>query len=167
VSSLIYDVTDKLIIDYRAREWCKLPYPGHDGKRGRPLGCPNYGKKKGCPPEAPLIENYADRGTSIFFMVTSFDLGKHMDRMKIIHPEWSDRQARCCLYWQAGVRKELESETKRVIKSGFGSIYTLCPEAMGVSVILTLLKLGIAIKVHPEKIVYKVSLICYPAKIQC
>lgn len=24
----VLDVTGKLVVDYRAREWCKLPYPG-------------------------------------------------------------------------------------------------------------------------------------------
>ncbi|KKK81159.1 hypothetical protein LCGC14_2816310, partial [marine sediment metagenome] len=33
----ILEVTNDLIIDHRAREWCKLPYPNH------PRGCPNYG----------------------------------------------------------------------------------------------------------------------------
>ena len=29
----------ELVIDMRAREWCKMTYPGH------PNGCPNYDHK--------------------------------------------------------------------------------------------------------------------------
>lgn len=28
-SRIIIDVTDTLVIDYDARKWCCLPYPGH------------------------------------------------------------------------------------------------------------------------------------------
>ena len=39
----------EVVVDYRARDWCRLPYPDH------PRGCPNFGRRADCPPMAPLI----------------------------------------------------------------------------------------------------------------
>ena len=146
----------ELVIDHRAREWCILSYPDH------PKGCPNYGKKKTCPPFAPLVENFVDIHNHLWFVTIEFDLISHIQRMLSLHPKWSNRQARCVLYWQPRVNRELLEATLRYNYTIWGSVFTLAPEAMGVNVIKTARKCGIPIKNHPIEKVYKIALIGYP-----
>ena len=145
-----FEVVD-LVIDYRAREWCKLPYPDH------PRGCPNFGQRASCPPEAPLVENHFDLSQPVWLIAVGFDLQHHIGRMRVKHPNWPDRQARCILYWQGSVNKELRSLTQYLVE-GTGRIYTLCPEAMGVQVIKTASRAGVPIRPRPTDYVYKVAL---------
>lgn len=153
----IIDVTGKLVIDLRAREWCKLPYPNH------PKGCPNYNTgRPDCPPNAPLIQDKFDLTKQHWFVIVDFDLKAHKERMKQSPPDWSDRQLGCCLYWQGKVRKELKEFAQEFVTENWGTEYSTCPEAMGIHVISTLNKLGIPIKKDIENVVYKVALIGYP-----
>lgn len=146
----------QLRVNMKAREWCKLPYPDH------PKGCPNYGYHKTCPPDAPLIENFIDIQKPMYLIVVEFNLGIHVRRMLQTHKGWSERQARCVLYWQAGVNKSLENECALFRWSHPFMLTTRCPEAMGVNVIATAQSVGIPIKVKPIEIVYKIALAGYP-----
>jgi hypothetical protein len=153
-----YSVTFKpnnLVIDMRAREWCKLPYLGH------PKGCPNYGKRNSCPPLAPLIHSFIDISRDMTIVIVEFNLQQQISYMLKLHPEWSDRQARCCLYWQGRVRRELHQAMSRIIESTAGLKGTDSPEAMGVQVIRTVKGLGFPISPQPKERVYKVGLIGY------
>jgi predicted metal-binding protein len=142
-----------LIIDYRAREWCKLPYPDH------PRGCPNYGIKSSCPPKAPLIEESFNLDKEIWLIIVEFNLHDHINHMKARHPEWSERQARCVLYWQPKVNKILKEACSKFSNTLSSSIFTTCPEALGVNVIQTVKNLGIPIHSRPKDIVFKVGLV--------
>ncbi len=146
---------EQLSINYKAREWCKLPYPDH------PKGCPNFGHHQTCPPEAPFIENFINLQKPIYLIVVEFNLGMHIRKMLQTHKGWSERQAKCVLYWQAGVNAQLEQECKLFKWSHPNMITTRCPEAMGVNVIATALKHDLPIKVHPKEIVYKIALAGY------
>lgn len=154
---MIIDVTGKLEINYRASEringqkaWCELPYPGHKN------GCPNYGKS--CP--FPRVEKKFDLSKRHWFAIIKFDLVNHMERMGTLHPKWSERQRRCVLYWQNGVRRKLDALCGSFVGGGVrGLIYHKIPEAMGVNVILTLRRMGIPIEIKPKKFVHKVALI--------
>lgn len=150
--SMSLDITGQLIVDYRAREWCKLPYPGH------PKGCPNFGHKATCPPQVCCIEGFIDLGKPMWLVVEAFDLRGHMDRMKATHPTWSNRQARCVLYWQASVNKRLQ-EACSVQAQHENGVYTVCPEAMGVNVILTAKQLGLPVHNRPRDVVFKIGLV--------
>ena len=150
---MIFKTTTKLVLDNRARDWCKLPYPDH------PKGCPNYGKKQGCPPQAPLVGDYFNLNEDHYFVVVQFDLGKHIERMKNKHPSWSDRQAKCVLYWQGGVNKALREECQFYVAQQGGLVYNLCPEAMGVNVIKTCKAMGLPIKLRPTDTVFKVGML--------
>ncbi len=151
----ILDITGKLFVDYKAREWCKLPYPDH------PQGCPNFNVRENCPPKVQLIENYMDFSKPHYFAIVTFNLQNHIQNMLALHPKWSDRQSRCCLYWQNGVRNQLE-DLCRLFKFEHPEVqYTLCPEAMGVNVIRTLKSNGIHVEVKPKISVRKVALISY------
>lgn len=148
---MILDVTNKLHINYRAREWCLLPYPGH------PKGCPNYGKKWCCPPKAKLLGDWLGDYKKAMLICVEFNLKEHQEKMLERHPHWSLRQARCLLYWQARVNKKLEEATWRFAPDTLNGV-TYCPEAMGLNVIATAQAAGLPIKTKPDNIIYKISL---------
>lgn len=149
------EVTGKLVVNHRARAWCTLPYPDH------PHGCPNFDRRSDCPPRAPRVEHWLDFARPHWFIIARFDLDRFAARMKSIHPNWSDRQCRCCLYWQNSVRKRLSSSCEVFQRSNNGVTFTLRPEAMGIDVISTALKLGIPIEPRPRGIVHKIALVGY------
>ena len=145
-----YDVNDKLIIDDKVREWCILSYPDH------PKGCPNYGKKKVCPPFAPYVRDYFNFDNYLVFVVVKFDIGFHISKMRVKHPNWTERQCRNLLYWQSTVMKEL----RRVVEEEYPNCkVTYIPEAMGVNVFETCRNLGIPIERNPVYYVHKIALV--------
>ena len=152
-------VTGHLVLDERAREWCTLPYPDHKH------GCPNYGKKPECPPFAPLVGDFIDLDKNYWFIIIKFDLGSHVAEMKLKPRKdgkaWTDKQARCVLYWQKSVVKKLEAACIDFAKM-LDLVYTLVPEAMGVHVIKTVRQFDIPIKTRPTDTVYKIALVGYP-----
>jgi len=127
---MVYQVK-KLIITSKSGDWCKIPYPGH------PKGCPNYGKSAKCPPNAPRLEEYLDTSRSLFLVHSEFDLTTHAARMKRLHPNWSERQCRCVLYWQPASRKQLKERVTTVMREYGLNCATACPEAMGLNVYAT------------------------------
>lgn len=151
----IHEVTGRMVIDHRAREWCKLPYPGH------PKGCPNIGEKPDCPPKAPLVEDWLDLSRPHWFIIEDFDISAFAERMKEKHPDWTDRQCRCVLYWQNIPRKHLREAIEDFQRMHPGTISTLLPEAMGVHVIKTARELGVPIKAKPNGTVFKIALVGY------
>lgn len=150
-----YLITGELIIDMRARGWCRLPYPGH------PKGCPNYGKSPECPPRIGRVGEVFDLTRAHWFVVEEFNIRAHSHRMGQLHPEWSIRQRRNCLYWQNGVRKRLRASCNSMVDLGHGNASTLIPEAMGVQVIETAQKIGIHITRTAFPIIYKIALVGY------
>lgn len=152
---MIHDITDQLVIDAQARHWCKLPYPGH------PKGCPNYGRKKGCPPQVNLVMAEFDLGKPHWLAAIPFDLAAHVARMKERHPFWSFRQATCCLYWQGTAKKKLRQECEKFMFMRPDLSVNYCPEAMGIDIFRTCEKLGIELDRKPRTLVYKVALIGY------
>lgn len=141
------------VIDYSVRGLCIKPYPGHS------KGCPNFGKKKGCPPGAAKYDEVYDLNLPVHAIINKFDFKAHTDRMRMLHPEWSERQVRCCLYWQPGARKQLLIKIKEFLKQyGRGYSIETCPEAMGVNITATLAKVGIELEWPPETVAYQVAL---------
>jgi hypothetical protein len=151
----ILDITGKLAVDDRAAgPWCTLPYPGHRH------GCPNYGKRPECPPQAPKVREFIDLDRPHWFIVANIDLEDHMRRMKINNPTWSEAQLRCCLYWQRGVRKDLRRWCAEFVMEHPGTVFTLIPEAMGVNVFRTARRVKVPIMKTPA-MVYKIALVGY------
>jgi hypothetical protein len=158
---------EEVVMDLRARDWCKFPYPDH------PKGCPNYGKKEGCPPSAPI---WTDVMKSPYVMVAvRFNLAEWARQLKEKNPHFTDRQARCCLYWQGMVRKRLKDECKDFVSTltryasdmkALGRnlpdpnpVIHYCPEAMGVHVFETCYKNGVKLHKNPQDYVWKVAII--------
>ena len=151
-------LTNKLRINLKARDWCRLPYPDH------PHGCPNYGKKDVCPPTAPLITDFIDVSDQVGLVYVRFDLEAWAAKMKKRHMNWSERQCRNLLYWQGAVNAYLY--TKLLSFTPIDRIYTMCPEAMGVNIISTLKRAGVPIELKPKKYVHKVALFGFPKEVQ-
>lgn len=148
----------KPVINHTVRNLCFKPYHNHR------KGCPNYGKRKTCPPQAPLINEFFDLDKRIMAVCVHFNLKLHRQKMKLKHPKWSKRQLECCLYWQGGVRKRLRQEvvynlTRETLFDGGTLIATDRPEAMGVDVTETMKNAGVILEWPPEKTVLKIAFI--------
>ena len=151
---MIYQI-DRLVISDKVSDWCRIPYPNH------PKGCPNYGKKPRCPPNAPKIEEYFDISKPLYLVHSEFDLSKHVQEMKDKHPTWSDLQCRCVLYWQSRSRKQLMKRVEyTMIKNRMLTAFTDCPEGMGLNVYATARLVGLKLeKIHNLSICRHVALV--------
>lgn len=141
------------VIASSIRSLCLRPYPNHK------KGCPNYGKKKGCPPNAPMFDSVYDLSKPIYAIFTVFDFKEHVERMKGKHPDWSKRQLECCLYWQGTARKNLKEQVKVFKSLAPDEKYnvTTAPEAMGVNVTETMKRAGIELEWPPVNVAYKIA----------
>ena len=155
---IIVKKLSEVVIEPKAREWCKLPYPVILGQKSdHPDGCPNYGRRETCPPLAPLFEKILK---SPFLLVgVKFDLESWADELKKKHPKWTDRQARCCLYWQGKVRKVLREACNEIMRDFCDGEVLYVPEATGVDVFKTCEKIGIMLERNPKKYVWKIAII--------
>ena len=86
-----------LKVDYRAKEWCTMSYPGH------PDGCPMYDTRDVCPPRAPRVEDVYDLSKNHWLVVVRFRHREYVNERKRLDSSISDKQARCVLYWQGTV----------------------------------------------------------------
>lgn len=145
------------VYDPSVRYLCQRRYSGH------PRGCPNYGKKAGCPPKAPLFYDVLDAQRPIYAIWNDFALGEHIARMREKHPSWSERQLACCLYWQPRARLYLRRHVHYFLLSGEGKMRVLwCPEAAGINVTATMRRAGVELEWPPRKIAYQVVLVGFP-----
>jgi predicted metal-binding protein len=142
-----------VVLDLSVRDMCFLPYDLH------PKGCPNYGKRPTCPPGAALYREVYDLTQPVYAVVNEFNLGEHVERMRSLHPDWSERQLRCVLYWQAGARKQLKKQIGEALRDMPYYIAETCPEAMGVNVTQTLHQVGIELEWPPVHIARQVALL--------
>jgi len=151
---MIY-IIEAINIDPIFQSMCKQSYYNH------PRGCPNYNKKKGCPPKQKLLFDIFYR--DLYLIYTEFDLKSHVNKLRKIHPNWTERQLHCCLYWQGKVRKYLNKEIELFKANMPKHKVTDCPEAMGVNVTdLMLDNAGISLEWPPKITVYKVAVAGIP-----
>jgi predicted metal-binding protein len=135
-----------------AEKLCRAAYPNHR------KGCPNYHKKEGCPPNLLSLENVVDFKKDVYLIYTDFDIGKHAERMKELHSNWTERQLYCCLYWQPKARKAQRAEELRCKNEKDISLVLRSPEAHGVNVHSLMKKVGVNLEWPPRKITRIVSL---------
>ncbi len=147
--------TKEIVIDYSVRDLCFRRYPNH------PKGCPNYGHRPMCPPRCPSVDDFYKVSFGFTIVYVSMDFAAHRKKMKSKHPNWSQRQIDCCLYWQGSLNKKLREEVFQLMrrKIAFGYEASFCPEAMGVNVTATMKNLGVKLEWPPETVVYKVAII--------
>ena len=142
------------VIDVSVRDLCRCRYPGH------PKGCPNYGKRGSCPPQARLLNKVLALDAKVWVVWNRFALGNHAARMLARHPNWSYRQCVCCLYWQNGARKSLEEKIQAFLKTRRGRpVVVRCPEARGVNVTATMASVGVRLQWPPKQWAYQVALL--------
>jgi len=147
-----------LVISHDVRDWCRYPYPNH------PHGCPNYDHADRCPPRSLMLDEYFDTAKPVGFVYATFDLAAHVERMRQKHPNWSQRQLRCVLYWQGGARSRLKKATiKYMDQKGFPD-YTACPEGMGLNLFRTFHGFGIKLIKDPQDIVYLINMVGHRRK---
>lgn len=168
-----FKINEKSIkFTHKTRLWCQLPYPNH------PKGCPNYNKNLLCPPKAPFLKEYISRYNHFYLIVGRFNLSKYTILMLENHPDWSERQAACVLYWQGSAKKHLKEYIKNIyrnnsdktlflLSSGSGyknleiqqeKIYSM--EAAGIDVFTTLRENNIKFHVKPKDFVLLVNSLC-------
>ena len=139
-----------LVIDLSVRNLCFKPYPNHR------RGCPNYKKKPGCPPQAPMISDVLDITQPVWAVWNVFDFASHCKKMKAAHPGWSKRQIECCLYWQPRARKQLKGIIEEFSGTHKGLRFISCPEACGVNVTKTMCSVGQILEWPPFTKTYQI-----------
>ena len=162
----------------KTHKWCTLPYPNHK------KGCPNFNKNPLCPPNAKIMENILENYRFFYLILAYFDIFKYTNHMMHKHPNWSERKARCVLYWQKSVKKLMREYIKNIylknpscnfylFSSGAGEkiplnkqdeIYSM--EAAGINVIQTLINNNIKVEVKLKKKVILVNLLCSNKKVE-
>lgn len=152
------DNVKNIIVGLNSSKLCTLPYPNHL------KGCPNFNKRSNCPTKCLDFKKTVDVDKEMLLVGVRYDFGGHIKKMRTAHPDWTDRQLECCLYWQGKVRKHLRIWADKNIKNGM-EIYDT-PEAMGVNVTGTMRNLGLKIEWPPKKYVWKVAVLGYPIKME-
>lgn len=140
------------VIDFHMRNLCTKAYPNH------PKGCPNFGKRLTCPPQAPLFEDIIDMDCPVFAIFNIFPFGEHVERMRKKHKEWSKRQLECCLYWQGTARKQLRAKIDAFKKVRPADLILQTPEANGVNITATMFAIGAKLEWPPKTATYQVAL---------
>jgi len=140
------------VVDQSVIALCKHEYPLHK------KGCPNFGKKKGCPPGTRMLYQILDLSKEVYAIYNIFDYQGHADRMMEKHPGWSDRQARCVLYWQPKARKALKEKIALFQELTDEYAIIQSPEAHGVNVTETMKKAGIELEWPPKTVAYQIVL---------
>jgi predicted metal-binding protein len=140
---MIVGIESKIITyEPRIQALCHTPFYGH------PRGCPNFGRKKNCPPNQLLINQVIDLSREAYVIYTKFNVGEFAERMRVIHPEWKDqpRQWYNMRRWQPKARKEHRYELGSFSATHPDSIFNTAPEAHGVNISALMLEIGIKLK---------------------
>ena len=143
---------------------CARPYYGH------PHGCPNYGKRPECPPNAPLIDKVLDLEREIFVIYTPFEVGEFAEHIWENHPGWNNRQIYNPRYWQPCARKLHRMDVANDVEELGIEIVTGNAEGQGVNYSFLMKNMGIELSwVWPpehslDNITYRISLAGFSPK---
>ncbi len=140
------------------RSLCRRSYPNH------PRGCPNWNKRSTCPPNAPLLREILNLSLPVYCVYNAFDLAGHIAKMRRGHPDWTERQLRCVLYWQGRARKQLRGKVRGFLEDHPDCIAVYCPEGAGIDVTATMASVGINLEWPPVSAAYQVALVGTPRK---
>lgn len=146
---------EPVLLDCLPGDLCQRRYSGH-GK-----GCPNYGKRESCPPRAALLTPDLCWGKVWYAIFNVFDFGAHVEKMRKLHPDWSQRQLECCLYWQGSARSRLKQEVVRFLTYVSPPLPKVewIPEARGVDVTETTRRAGIDLEWPPKTVTYQIAVV--------
>lgn len=126
--------------------YCVVSYHGH------PKGCPNFDKCDRCPPKVPLYKN----GSKFIIVAVQYNLAARAAELKKSNPTWSERQCRCCLYWQGTARKVLRNHVRENLP---GYEWEETPEARGAHVFRMMSTAGYIMDKQAKQFVWKVAFI--------
>jgi len=143
----------KLEWHVRIREFCKLPYPRH------PNGCPMYGTRLGCPPEAPMIGEILDLSEPTYLVAIKYNVKEHYDKLRAEHPNLSEAQIRIPYLWQGRADKLLREAVEACKREVPNKLPVYRPEANGVNVVAMMGKLGFVLKFPTEEYAYRVAVL--------
>lgn len=152
-----FSISDETLVAVKERgfnKWCTLPYPDH------PEGCPNFGYREDCPPNAPYFLDIYQPNVKIASL--AFDFETYLNWRKSFHPDWTERALRNVLYYQEHLRFELRNNVKEELKKlpGWEPLYNA--EAMGVNIHLTCRAVGINLEWPPKIINHRIAILARP-----
>ena len=116
-----------------------------------------YDTRKTCPPQAPMFYELIE--PPYYLVIREFNLEAQEKRMKDRHPEWSRRQARCCLYWQRGFMKRIMQEARQFLWQFPEGRILERPEANCVNLFSTCRIHGIKLEPNPQQVVRKMVMV--------
>ena len=120
-------------------------------------GCPNYGKREGCPPRNLFDEDY-DLDRPIYLIATDFDLTKQADRIRRAHPDWTEKAIYNPRYWQNTARKIHSNEISDFLKENPEYTIEKSPEGAGINIDKLCRDYGILLEWPPRKFTRVVSI---------
>lgn len=132
----------RIVIDRKFQGLCCKPFYGH------PKGCPNFGKKQGCPPCSFLESDFFDFSRDLFVIYTAFKVGEFAERMRQEHPEWKDfpRQWYNPRRWQPQARAMHRRDIKEFLSQHPEMFIDYSAEARGVNYTELMRQIGIELK---------------------
>jgi predicted metal-binding protein len=157
---LVKEITGKLVITEKTREWCKRPYKYHSG------GCPNFGRELKCPPYAPMVNDFIDLEKKHWFVIVRFKFENQKEKIEMVESSMTKYKVRCVPFWGDEIKEILtracvEFTIKRMGMRVMKLVHTLLPEAMGVNTVKTVLKLDLPVMKNIENSMYKIALVGY------
>lgn len=167
------EIEEDTIIWYsEIEDLCYRSYPRH------PKGCPNIDKCEwlNIPTFGTILEY--GRYTHFYLIYAKFDFKQYKKLREKEHPNWTENQIKCVLYWQKSVIRLLKNYLNNLnlkdsyvlgCGSGFdvlhqkrvGSMENSC-----INVFSTMKLNGIKMEVKPENVIYLVCLICSQKEIK-
>lgn len=159
----------EIVLDHMFKGMCLRPFYKH------PKGCPNYGKKHGCPPSKFLENEILDFKRPMYVIYTPFNISEFAKRMADAHPEWQEYPRQLCnpRRWQSTSRKNHRADISEFLKEHPYYHVDSSPEARGVNVSALMKSVGVDLrwdwppkeildlKNSPDVNVYTVSLAGY------
>jgi predicted metal-binding protein len=120
-------------------------------------GCPNYGKREGCPPRNLFHEEY-NLNEPIYLIATDFDLTQQTNKIRRAHPDWTEKAIYNPRYWQNTARKTHLSEISNFLKENPNYTIERSPEGAGINIDKLCSSYGINLEWPPRKITRVVSI---------
>lgn len=127
--------SDLIVFERKIQSLCKKPYRVH------PKGCPNFGKKEGCPPGLSLIDKVLDFNKDVYVVYTEFNVGEFAESIRERYPDWTLRQIYNLRYWQPRARKFHRLEEERALDCA--DYIERFPEGRGVNITDLMSKVGV------------------------
>jgi hypothetical protein len=105
-----------------------------------------------------MFDELIDIGKPVYCIVNRFNLRGHAQFMRNRHPDWSEAQLYCCLYWQGRARKQLRRKVNRFLEDHPDYIALYCPEGSGVDIVATVRQFGLEFEWPARNYAYQIAL---------